>query len=60
LNNIIEMTEINGTIAGYDPGGNNKNGFAVLEIQNRKPVNITITTLATSETVINEIILISV
>jgi len=58
MNNIIEMAEISGTIAGYDPGGNNKNGFAVLEIQNGKPANITITTLATAETVINEIILI--
>ena len=58
MNNIIKMTEINGTIAGYDPGGNNKNGFAVLEIQNGKPVNITIRTLTTSEAVINEIIII--
>lgn len=58
MNKIIEMTEINGTIAGYDPGGNNKNGFAILEIQNGKPINITITTLTTSEAVINEINLI--
>lgn len=54
--NIIDMTEINGTIAGYDPGGKNKNGFAILEIQSGKPVNIAITTLANAEAVINKII----
>jgi hypothetical protein len=54
--NIIDMSAISGTIAGYDPGGNSKHGFAVLEIQNGKPVNITIKTLTTVEAVINEIV----
>lgn len=49
------MKKINGSIVGYDPGGNGKNGFALLRICDCKPVSISIRTLSTSEEVINEI-----
>lgn len=51
----IDVKRINGTIAGYDPGGNEKNGFALLRIHDSKPVSISIKTLSNAEAVINEI-----
>lgn len=52
---MVDLTKINGVMAGYDPGGNNKNGFALLDVRNSKPASISITTLSNAETVINEI-----
>lgn len=49
------MKIINGTIAGYDPGGNGANGFALLRILDGKPASILTATLSNSEAVINEI-----
>ncbi len=49
------MKKINGIIAGYDPGGNGRHGFALLRILDGKPVSISIKTLSNSEAVINEI-----
>ena len=34
-----ETSQINGTIIGYDPGGNDTNGFAILRIEKSKPVD---------------------
>ncbi len=47
--------DLTGTIIGYDPGGNNCNGFAALEIINGKAVDIQIQTLSNAENVINEV-----
>lgn len=47
--------KINGIIAGYDPGGNNSNGLALVIIENNHPVSITIDTLANAESVISKI-----
>lgn len=47
--------KINGIIAGYDPGGNNSNGLALVTIENNYPVSITIDTLANAESVISKI-----
>jgi hypothetical protein len=49
------MVKLNGTIAGYDPGGNDKNGFALLRIKDNKPTSISISTLPNAEAVIQEI-----
>ena len=49
------MEKLTGTIAGYDPGGNGANGFALLKITNNIPTDISITTLSNAESVINEI-----
>jgi hypothetical protein len=50
-----DVKRTNGTIAGYDPGGNNANGFALLRIHDSKPVSISVKTLSNAEAVINEI-----
>jgi len=49
------VKKINGAIAGYDPGGNGRHGYALLRILDGKPASISITTLSNSEAVINEI-----
>lgn len=49
------MEKINGTIAGYDPGGNGANGFALLTMKDGKPASISVTTLSNAEAVINKI-----
>src|SRR3989338_1943112 len=53
--NGADMKRIDGTIAGYDPGGNESNGFAILRIRDGKPASISVKTLTNSEAVINEI-----
>jgi hypothetical protein len=53
---MIETTQINGTIVGYDPGGNNKNGLAFLTVKDSKPDKILIKTLPNPESVIGEIL----
>lgn len=50
------MKIINGVIAGYDPGGNDANGFALLRVRDSKPESISITTLSNSESVIHQIL----
>jgi hypothetical protein len=55
MENGADVKRIDGTIAGYDPGGNGSNGFAVLRICDGKPASISVTTLSNSEAVINEI-----
>ncbi len=55
MENRTDVKKINGSIVGYDPGGNGKNGFALLRICDCKPVSILIRTLSISEEVINEI-----
>lgn len=49
------MKKIDGTIAGYDPGGNGSNGFAILRICDGKPACISVMTLSNAEAVINEV-----
>lgn len=49
------MKKISGIIAGYDPGGNDTHGLALLRIKNSKPESISTTTLSYPETVLNEI-----
>lgn len=44
-----------GKIAGYDPGGNQSHGFAILEIENGICTNLTIETLTTADDVIAEL-----
>ncbi|MHB8841257.1 MAG: hypothetical protein ACYC56_05630 [Candidatus Aquicultor sp.] len=51
-----ETYQINGTIVGYDPGGNDKNGLAILRIEKSKPVDIRIETAKNSEAVICKIL----
>ena len=46
---------MNGIIAGYDPGGNGKNGLAFLEIQDFIPTKIEILTVNNAESVISKI-----
>lgn len=53
--NGADMERIDGAIAGYDPGGNESNSFAILQIRDGKPASISVKTLANSEAVINEI-----
>jgi hypothetical protein len=53
---MIETTQINGTIVGYDPGGNNKDGLVFLTVKNGKPDKISIKTCRNSESVICEIL----
>jgi len=53
--NGADMERIDGAIAGYDPGGNESNGFAILQIRDGKPASISVKTLTNSEAVINEI-----
>lgn len=48
-------TIVNGIIAGYDPGGINNNGLALLKVSDSKPIDIVIKTLPNPEAVINEI-----
>jgi len=45
---IKRVEGLNGFIAGYDPGGNDKNGFATLQIKNGIPRSISIRTLNNS------------
>ncbi|MEI8574177.1 hypothetical protein J0667_19750 [Methylomonas sp. WH-1] len=49
------MSKINGTIIGYDPGGNNSNGFALLRIQDNVATEIEIKTLDTAESILSQI-----
>ncbi|WP_157198109.1 hypothetical protein [Methylomonas sp. DH-1] len=49
------MSKINGTIIGYDPGGNNSNGFALLRIKDNVATEIEIKTLDTAESILSQI-----
>lgn len=49
------MEKINGTIVGYDPGGNEAHGFALLTIKDGEPESVSVTTLSNTEAVIKEI-----
>lgn len=49
------MEKISGTIVGYDPGGNETHGFALLTIKDGKPASIIVKTLSNAEAVIKEI-----
>lgn len=42
----------NGSVLGYDPGGNNSHGIAIAKFLNGKLVNIDVKTLSTAEDVI--------
>ncbi|MCD4828887.1 MAG: hypothetical protein K8R90_05600 [Candidatus Cloacimonetes bacterium] len=44
-----------GFIVGYDPGGNNKHGIAIMEVESGRIVSVTPKTLFSAEKVINEI-----
>lgn len=58
IRNIIGQPnkDITGIIVGYDPGGNNSNGIAVIEIVNSRPENIIIETFENVESVIQKIV----
>lgn len=49
------MKRLNGTIAGFDPGGNGSNGFALLQLRDGKPASVSVETLPNSEAVVNKI-----
>ncbi|MBS3908231.1 MAG: hypothetical protein KGZ93_01140 [Actinobacteria bacterium] len=51
-----ETYQINASIVGYDPGGNNTNGLAILKIEKSKPMDIRIETTKNSEAVICKIL----
>ncbi|MBU1413909.1 hypothetical protein KKC22_20530 [Myxococcota bacterium] len=50
-----KQMQINGVIIGYDPGGNGKNGVAILEVQSSLPRSVEILTSDNAESVINKI-----
>lgn len=50
------MKKINGAVAGYDPGGNGANCFAVLRIRDGRPESISTKTLSNSESVIGALL----
>lgn len=47
--------KLNGSIIGYDPGGNNANGFAIIEISNGHVISVLSETLFSAESVIKAI-----
>ncbi len=49
------MTVTTSTYAGYDPGGNGKNGFAMLRVRDGRPVSMSVATLPNAEAVISSI-----
>lgn len=49
------MSEINGTIVGYDPGGNDNHGLALLKIEKGMAVDIEVATASNTEAVLNRI-----
>ncbi len=49
------MSKINGTIVGYDPGGNNSNGLALLTIIDNMATDIVIKTLDNAESILSQI-----
>lgn len=55
MENRTHVEKINGTIVGYDPGGNEAHGFALLTIKDGEPEGISVTTLSNAEAVIKEI-----
>ncbi len=47
---------MNGTIAGYDPGGDGKHAFAILSVRDGKPGSILTKTLFNAQSVIDELL----